>query len=129
VDGGRFEADALDGYVVVRDPEFGDVTLGEIRERTGNVGDSWDQHAARGSHGIDYGLHSNTEIYLQNGARVVSTTPTAHGDYLVIELPNGVQYSFLHGETNKDRVLDHQRVANNPNATQRQLRRVGILSA
>jgi len=98
VDGGRFEPNALDDYVVVNDPEFGQVTLGEIRERTGNVGDSWDQHAARGSHGIDYGLHSGTEIYTTNGANVISSTPTEHGDYVVIELPNGDQYSFLHGK-------------------------------
>ena len=127
VDGGRFEDDALNDYVVVRDPEFGDVTLGEIRDRTGGVGDNWDQHAARGSHGIDYGLHSNTEIRLINGAKVVSSTPTAHGDYLIIQLPNGDQYSFLHGETNQNAVLDHQRIATNPNASPRQLRRVGIL--
>jgi len=98
VDGGRFEPNALDDYVVVNDPEFGKVTLGEIRNRTGNVGDNWDQHAARGSHGIDYGLHSGTEIYTTNGANVISNTPTQHGDYVVIELPNGDQYSFLHGK-------------------------------
>ena len=75
VDGGRFEDGALDGYVIVDDPEFGEISLGEIRKRTGYVGDSWDQHAARGSHGIDYGLHSGTKVYVTNGARVVSNSP------------------------------------------------------
>jgi len=98
VDGGRFEPNALDEYVVVNDPEFGQVSLGQIRELTNNVGDNFDEHVARGSHGIDYGLESGTEIFLKNGASVVSSTPTEHGDYVVIELPNGDRYSFLHGK-------------------------------
>ena len=98
VDGGRFEPTALDQYVVVNDPEFGAVSLGEIRERTGGIGDNWDQHVARGSHGIDYGIHEGTEISITNGAKVISNSPTEHGDYLIIELPNGDRYSFLHGK-------------------------------
>ena len=98
VDGGRFEPNALDEYVVVDDPEFGQVSLGQIRELTNNVGDNFDEHVARGSHGIDYGLESGTEIFLKNGASVVSSEPTEHGDYVVIELPNGDRYSFLHGK-------------------------------
>jgi len=99
VDGGRFEPNALDDYVVVDDAEFGQVSLGEIRKITNNVGDSFDQHVARGSHGIDYGLNSGTEIYLTNGAKAVSSTPTEHGDYVIIELPTGERYSFLHGKS------------------------------
>jgi hypothetical protein len=98
VDGGRFDPNALDEYVVVADPEFGQVPLGQIRELTNNVGDNFDEHVARGSHGIDYGLESGTEIFLKNGASVVSSEPTEHGDYVVIELPNGDRYSFLHGK-------------------------------
>lgn len=98
VDGGRFEPNALDDYVVVKDPEFGQVPLGQIRELTNNVGDNFDEHVARGSHGIDYGLESGTEVFLKNGASVVSSEPTEHGDYVVIELPNGDRYSFLHGK-------------------------------
>ena len=98
VDGGRFEPNALDEYVVVDDPEFGQVPLGQIRKLTNNVGDNFDEHVARGSHGIDYGLESGTEIFLKNGASVVSSEPTEHGDYVVIELPNGDRYSFLHGK-------------------------------
>ena len=69
-----------------------------IRDRTNNVGDSFDEHVARGSHGIDYGLQSGTEVFVTNGAKVVSSQPTEHGDYVIIELPNGDQYSFLHGK-------------------------------
>ena len=99
VDGGRFEPNALDNYVVVDDAEFGRVSLGKIRKLTNNVGDSFDEHVARGSHGIDYGLNSGTEIYLTNGAKAVSSTPTEHGDYVIIELPTGERYSFLHGKS------------------------------
>ena len=98
VDGGRFEPNALDQYVVVHDPEFGAVSLGEIRERTGGIGDNWDQHVARGSHGIDYGIHEGTKVSITNGAKVISNSPTEHGDYLIIELPDGDRYSFLHGK-------------------------------
>ena len=99
VDGGRFDPNALDNYVVVDDAEFGQVSLGKIRKLTNNAGDSFDEHVARGSHGIDYGLNSGTEIYLTNGAKAVSSTPTEHGDYVIIELPTGERYSFLHGKS------------------------------
>jgi len=101
VGGGRFEETALDDYVEVDDPKFGTVSLGQIRKLTGNVGDSWDEHAARGSHGIDYGLYEGTKIYLKNGAEVVGTSPTEHGDLVTIQLPNGKQYTFLHGKAPK----------------------------
>ena len=99
VGGGRFEETALDNYVEVEDPEFGRISLGELRERTGGIGDSFDQHLARGSHGIDYGTHSGTEVFLKNGAKVVGSQPSEHGDVLTIELPNGQQYTFLHGNS------------------------------
>ena len=97
VGGGRFEETALDEFVEVDDPEFGRVSLGEIRKRTGGLGDNFDQHVARGSHGIDYGLHSGTKVYVKNGAKVVNTRPSAHGDVTTIQLPNGKQYTFIHG--------------------------------
>ena len=97
VGGGRFEETALDEFVEVDDPEFGRVSLGEIRKRTGGLGDNFDQHVARGSHGIDYGLHSGTKVYVKNGAKVVGTRPSEHGDVTTIQLPNGKQYTFIHG--------------------------------
>ena len=97
VGGGRFEETALDEYVVVDDPEFGQVSLGEIRQRTGGIGDDFDDHVARGSHGIDYGLHSGTKISLKGGAKVVKSVPSAHGDVLTIKLPDGRLFTFLHG--------------------------------
>ena len=97
VGGGNFAEDALDEYVEVDDPEFGRVSLGEIRKRTGGIGDNQAQHRARGSHGVDYGLHSGTKVYVKNGAKVIGSRPSAHGDVVTIELPNGKQYTFLHG--------------------------------
>ena len=100
VGGGRFAEDALDDYVEVNDPDFGRISLGELRRRTGGIGDNFDEHLARGSHGIDYGTHSGTGVYLKNGAKVVSKQKSAHGDILTIQLPNGKQYTFLHGKAN-----------------------------
>ena len=97
VGGGRFEETALDDYVEVEDPEFGRISLGELRQRTGGVGDNWQEHANRGSHGIDYGTHSGTPVYLKNGAKKVGSRPSPHGDVVTIELPTGEQYTFLHG--------------------------------
>jgi murein DD-endopeptidase MepM/ murein hydrolase activator NlpD len=54
-------------------------------------------HRKRGSHGIDFAYPAGTPVFLKNGARVVSNSPTEHGDKLVIQLPNGRTFSFLHG--------------------------------
>ena len=97
VGGGNFSEDALDEYVYVDDPEYGKVTLGEIRKRTGGIGDNQAQHRARGSHGIDYGLHTGTKVFVRNGAKVIGSRPSAHGDVVTIQLPNGKKYTFLHG--------------------------------
>ena len=97
VGGGNFAEDALDEYVEVDDPDYGRVSLGEIRKRTGGIGDNQAQHRARGSHGVDYGLHDGTKVYVKNGAKVIGSTPSVHGDVVTIELPNGKQYTFLHG--------------------------------
>lgn len=77
----------------VEDPELGRVPLSGVPQ----TGD-WASHTNRNSHGRDYGTYSGTPVYLKNGATVVSNTPGGgNGDYLVIELPNGERYSFLHG--------------------------------
>ena len=74
------------------------MSLGEIRKRTGGIGDNFDEHVARGSHGVDYGLHSGTKVFVKNGAKVIGSQPSAHGDVVTIQLPNGKQYTFLHGK-------------------------------
>ena len=101
VGGGRFAEDEFDDYVEVDDPDYGRMGLGELRRRTGGIGDNFDEHVASGSHGIDYGTHSGTGVYLQNGARkLCQNRNLAHGDILTIQLPNGKQYTFLHGKAN-----------------------------
>ena len=78
VGGGRFDLTELDDYVEVDDKDHGTVSLSQLRKLTNNVGDSFDEHVARGSHGIDVGTYSGTKVYLKNGAREISRTPTGH---------------------------------------------------
>ena len=95
VDGSYFDYADLNNFVEVDDPELGTVPLG----RTPETGD-WNSHTRRGSHGRDYGLYEGTKIYLKNGAKVISTRPSEHGDVLTIQGPQGNQYTFLHGTSN-----------------------------
>ena len=90
----EFSAKALDNFVIVEDPQFGRVPLSRIP-----VTDTFAGHVARGSHGIDYGTAKGSKVFLQNGARIVSKSRTQHGDKLVIQLPDGRRFSFLHGKS------------------------------
>jgi murein DD-endopeptidase MepM/ murein hydrolase activator NlpD len=92
VGGGRFAENALDGFVSV---QMGGrrVPLSAVQ-----VTDGFDAHVARGSHGIDYAAPAGTPVLLSGGARVVSRASTEHGDKLVIQLPDGRRFSFLHGK-------------------------------
>ena len=83
----------LDNFVEVQDKDLGRVPLSKVPQ-TGDFA----SHTRRGSHGRDYGTYSGSDIFLKNGAKVVSTTPTEHGDKLVIRLPDGREFSFLHGK-------------------------------
>ena len=78
VGGGRFAEDELDQYVVVDDPDYGRVGLGQLRQLTG-VLVTIDEHVARGSMALTM-AHAGTQVYLQNGAQVVNTQPSQHGD-------------------------------------------------
>jgi murein DD-endopeptidase MepM/ murein hydrolase activator NlpD len=96
VDGQEFAPNALDSFIEVEDPELGRVPLSKV-PITGDFA----EHKARGSHGIDYGLYSGTQVFAKNGAKVVDTQPSEHGDVVTIELPNGLRYTFLHGTAPK----------------------------
>jgi hypothetical protein len=98
VTGARFQENALDNFVEVADPEFGRISLGSLKQKLPGRGDSFDQHLARGSHGIDYPTAKGSKLFIKNGARVVSKTTTVHGDKVVIQLPDGRRFSFLHGK-------------------------------
>lgn len=95
---GRFELDELTPYIKVEDPEFGMTSLKDVRVKTNYAGDSWDEHFARDSHGIDVGTYPGTSIFLTGGARKIGSKPTEFGDLVTIELPNGQQYTLLHGK-------------------------------
>ena len=97
-DGSRFEPSDLDAYVRVRDPEYGEITLSELQRRIPGVGDNFDEHVARGSHGIDFPTATGSEIVLTGGARRVGSIDTEHGDLVTIETPDGTRYTFLHGK-------------------------------
>ena len=94
-DGSFFKYSDLDQFVDVQDRDKGRVPLSKVPQ----TGD-WYSHTRRNSHGRDYGTYSGSKIYLKNGAKVVSSTPTVHGDYMVIRLPDGREFSFLHGKSN-----------------------------
>lgn len=94
-DGRRFDKDALNDYVYVDDPELGRVPLGDVP-----ITDDFDAHVARGSDGIDYGLYEGTKVFVGNGAKVISNTPSIHGDVMVIRTPDGTDYRFIHGKVN-----------------------------
>jgi hypothetical protein len=94
VGGGNFAPTALDRYVEVEDPQLGRVALSKIPVTADQA-----NHRRRGSHGIDYGTYSGSRVYIKNGARVVSSVKTEHGDKVTIKLPSGQQYTFLHGRS------------------------------
>jgi hypothetical protein len=95
----RFGERDLDQYVTVQDPEFGNIPVGELRKRLPGRGDSFDQHLARGSHGIDYPTAMGSKVFVRNGARVVSNRQTRWGSMVIIQLPDGRRFSFLHGKS------------------------------
>jgi len=98
VGGGRFELSELENFIEVDDKDHGTVSLAKLRQLTNNVGDSFQEHVNRGSHGIDVGTYSGTDVFLKNGAKRVSSVPTEHGDLTTIRLPDGRQFTFLHGK-------------------------------
>lgn len=55
-------------------------------------------HRRRGSFGHDYAAPAGTQVMLKNGARVVGSFKGDQGtDHLIIELPDGRRFQFLHG--------------------------------
>lgn len=55
-------------------------------------------HRRRGSFGHDYAAPTGTRVMLKNGARVVGSFKGDQGtDHLIIELPDGRRFQFLHG--------------------------------
>lgn len=99
VTGKRFAENALDNFVEIQDPQFGRISLGALKKKLPGRGDNFDEHVARGSHGIDYPTAKGTKLFIKNGARIISKARTAHGDKVVVQLPDGRRFSFLHGNS------------------------------
>jgi hypothetical protein len=98
--GQYWEPDELDNYISFEDPEFGNITLSELRKRIpipgGNFGDprSYGPHA-----GWDYGTKAGTKLFLKNGARKISTERVpGNGWRSVFKLPDGRYFAALHGK-------------------------------
>jgi hypothetical protein len=98
--GQYWEPDELDNYISFTDPEFGEITLSELRRRIpisgGNYGDprSYGPHA-----GWDYGTKAGTKLFLKNGARKISTERVpGNGWRSVFKLPDGRYFAALHGK-------------------------------
>lgn len=93
--GAYFARKDLDNYV-------GFKTGGRVAPLSAGVTAAGGEFGARrsyGSHnGWDYAMPSETPVVLRNGARVISKRPSEHGDVLVIGLPDGRRFTFLHGK-------------------------------
>ena len=62
------------------------------------ITDAEAQHRKRGSYGMDYAAPAGTPVRLKNGAQVVDQFKGDEGtDHLIIELPDGRRFQFLHG--------------------------------
>jgi hypothetical protein len=62
------------------------------------ITDAEAQHRKRGSYGMDYAAPAGTPVRLKNGAQVVESFKGDEGtDHLIIELPDGRRFQFLHG--------------------------------
>lgn len=88
----------LDNFVLVKDKKGG---LKPLSAGTITTDDDT-AHRARGSFGHDFAAPDGTEIYLRNGARIVENivdnSARGQGSHrMVIELPDGRRFSFLHG--------------------------------
>lgn len=63
------------------------------------ITDNESRHRARGSYGMDYAADDGTPVRLKNGAQVVDVFKGDQGtDHMIIELPDGRRYQFLHGK-------------------------------
>ena len=99
-----FPEDALKNYVVVEDPEFGDISLSGLAKafykngRPANTTFYAPRAYRNGTHlGWDYPTANGSKLRLKGGARVVGGYNTQFGYKAIIELPDGKRFAFLHG--------------------------------
>lgn len=91
-DGGFFHRTFLDKYIRVGKSK------GPLSQGVTVAGGVFGAGRDYGSHKAwDFAFDDGTPVFLSNGAQVVGNRKTQHGDELVIQLPNGRQFYFLHG--------------------------------
>jgi hypothetical protein len=90
----RYTKGTLDRFVEIALPNGRRGPLSALSTTT----DDDARHRARGSFGHDYAAERGSRVYLKNGARVVGNFKGDGGtDHLIIELPDGRRFQFLHG--------------------------------
>lgn len=98
--GTNFSTDALDDYIHFIDPEFGEITLSALLKKIPIPGGEYGAPRSYGGHaGWDYPTKAGTELFLKNGAKLISNELVpGNGTRTIIELPDGRRFAFLHGE-------------------------------
>jgi hypothetical protein len=89
-----YRAGALDRFVDLVLPDGRRGPLSRMSTTT----DDDARHRARGSFGHDYAAPRGSKVVLKGGARVVGSFKGDQGtDHLIVELPDGRRFQFLHG--------------------------------
>lgn len=94
----RYVKGTLDRYVDIQLPDGTRGPLSQVAVTT----DDDRAHRLRRSFGHDYAAPKNSKLFLKGGAKVVGSYPGEQGStILIIELPDGRRYQFLHGRAPK----------------------------
>jgi hypothetical protein len=89
-----YQKGTLDRFVEIRLPNGRRGPLSSLATTT----DDDRLHRARGSFGHDYAAERGSQVFLKNGARVVTSFKgDQNTDHLIVELPDGRRFQFLHG--------------------------------
>lgn len=89
-----YQRGQLDQFVEITLPNGKRGALSQLSVTT----DDDRKHRARGSFGHDYAAPKGSTLRLNNGARAVGSFKGDQGtDHLIIELPDGRRFQFLHG--------------------------------
>lgn len=92
--GSYFGRESLDNFIAFQTPKGIQPLSTGVTVSGGRFGAprSYGSHA-----GWDYAVPAGTPVVLRNGARMIASRKTEHGDQLTIALPDGRRFNFLHG--------------------------------
>ncbi|MFZ9115234.1 MAG: hypothetical protein ACO24D_19125, partial [bacterium] len=94
----RYVRGTLDRYIDIQLPDGRRGPLSQVAITTHDDR----AHRERGSFGHDYAAPKDSKLFIKGGARVVGSYPGEQGStILIIELPDGRRYQFLHGRAPK----------------------------